>query len=91
VLAEILIVFAVGLLLGQLLARSGVKPGLSLSFLTAASAAALVFALGLSIGSARSELVGLLPAVGTTSLLIGALAALTSAAAAYIIRGRRRD
>ncbi len=88
-LTEVLAVFVVGVLLGQLLRLRKVKP--NLWGLSAVAVSALLFTMGLSIGLERGALLEILPEAAGTSVLLGLSAAAAGALATYFIRGRRRD
>ena len=88
-LSEVLLVFVLGALFGQLLRRAGSKPRLWAP--STVAAAALLFVMGLSIGLARGTLLGILPEVAVTSLLLGAFSAVAGAVFAYLLRGRKKD
>ncbi|HVP22421.1 MAG TPA: hypothetical protein VMS77_00760 [Conexivisphaerales archaeon] len=88
-LTEVLAVFVVGVVVGQLLRLVKVRP--RLWTLSAAAASALLFTMGLSIGLERGALVQIIPQAAGTSLLLGASAAVASALVTYVLRGRKAD
>jgi hypothetical protein len=88
-LEEVLGVFVVGVLVGQVLRRWKVRP--RLWSVSAVAASALLFSMGLSIGLERGALLQILPEAAGTSLLLGVTAAVASAGVTFLIRGRRRD
>jgi hypothetical protein len=88
-LEEVLAVFVLGILVGQVLRIWKVKP--RLWTVSAIAASALLFSMGLSIGLERGTLLQILPEAAGTSLLLGATAAVAGAGVTFLIRGRRRD
>jgi hypothetical protein len=88
-LAEVLGVFVIGILVGQVLRLWRLKP--RLWSVSAVAASALLFSMGLSIGLERGMLLQILPEVAGTSLLLGSTAAVSGAIVTFFIRGRKRD
>jgi len=86
---EVLAVFVIGILVGQVLRMWKVKP--RLWQVSAITASALLFSMGLSIGLGRGALSQILPEAVGTSLLLGTTAAIAGAVVTFFIRGRRRD
>jgi len=88
-LEEVLAVFVIGILFGQILRMRRLKP--HLWPVSAVAASALLFSMGLSIGLGRGTLFQILPEAAGTSLLLGLTAAVAGAVVTFFIRGRRRD
>jgi hypothetical protein len=87
-LTELLVVFVLGIIVGQVLKLVGPRP--SLWAASAVAASALLFSLGLTIGLERESLLQFLPEVSLISLLLGVSAAVASAVMAYLLRGRKK-
>jgi hypothetical protein len=88
-LTEVLAVFVVGVMIGQLLRWRKAKPNLWKP--SAVAASALLFSMGLSIGLEREALLRILPEAAGTSVLLGVSSAVAGVLATYFLRGRSRD
>lgn len=88
-LEEVLAVFVIGILVGQIFRMWRLKP--RLWPVSAVAASALLFSMGLSIGLERGTLVQILPEAAGTSLLLGLTAAVAGTVVTFLIRGRKRD
>jgi|GEM_PF-3070348 hypothetical protein len=87
-LQELLVTFIFGLIVGRALSKKGVRPNIhGPSF---ALAAALLFVMGLNVGTAKGALVDALPSVGFTAFFIGVTAALSGVFLALLFRRRVR-
>jgi Kef-type K+ transport system membrane component KefB len=88
-LSEVLAVFVIGVLVGQLMKWRRFRPRLWAA--SALAASLLLFSMGLSIGLEKGALIQMLPEAVGVSLLIGVSAATASAAFTYLLRRRTRD